>query len=77
MTTDQLRKALAELNGQRDVAFHFATSPACTVMSAMLLPDEDDHLVKLTDGKHVFIIDAEPVSWIQIGPPASIKSVTP
>ncbi|MFU8830181.1 MAG: hypothetical protein ACNA8P_12210 [Phycisphaerales bacterium] len=68
MTTDQLRKALAECNGQRDVEFAFTHStPHCTVRNAMLLPDEDDHLVKLTDGKHVQIIDAEKVAWIRIG----------
>ncbi len=33
----------------------------------MLLPDEPDHLVKLTDGKHVYIIDSANVAWIKIG----------
>jgi len=68
MTNDQLRKALTECNGQRDVEFVFTEStPPCTVRHAMLVPDEDDHLIKLTDGKHVVIIDAGKVAWIKIG----------
>ena len=67
MTTDQLRQALKELDGQRDAAFSFESESACTVTNAMLVPDEADHLIKLTDGKHVFIIDAERVEWVRIG----------
>ena len=74
MTTDQLRNALRELNGERDLAVVFADvhSPltnisALEVKRAMLIPDEADHLVKVTDGKSVFIIDAERVAWIRIG----------
>ncbi len=67
MTTDQLRQALTELDGKRDAAFSFGASGACTVANAMLVPDEADHLIKLTDGKHVFILDAERVDWVRIG----------
>ncbi len=68
MTNETLRKALAELNGQRDVEIHFHSStPPCYVQNAMLLPDEDDHLAKLTDGKHVFVLDAEQLAWLKIG----------
>ena len=67
MTTDQLRQALKELDGKRDAAFSFGASGFCTVTNAMLVPDEADHLIKLTDGKHVFILDAERVDWIRIG----------
>ncbi len=68
MTNDQLRKALTECNGQRDVEFAFTgATPPCTVKHAMLVPDEDDHLIKLTDGKHVVILDAERVAWLRIG----------
>jgi len=74
MTTDQLRQALRELNGERDliVAFAGIDSPIMgisnlEVKKAMLIPDEADHLVKVTDGKSVFIIDAERVAWIRIG----------
>lgn len=68
MTNDTLRKALSELNGQRDAELHFSNNtPPCAVQNAMLLPDEDDHLVKLTDGKHVFIIDAQHLAWLKIG----------
>ncbi len=74
MTTDQLRQALRELNGERDLTITFAEIPApvpgiCNleVKRAMLIPDEQDHLVKVTDGKSIFIIDAERVAWIRIG----------
>lgn len=67
MTSDQLRLAFKELNGQRDAVVHFVHAEKCVVHNAMLLPDEPDHLVKLTDGKSVFIIDAEHVDWIRIG----------
>lgn len=74
MTTDQLRQALRELNGERDLtlAFTDVSSPipgvsSLEVRKAMLIPDEQDHLVKVTDGKSIFIIDAERVAWIRIG----------
>lgn len=74
MTPDQLRTALRELNGERDlgIAFGGVLSPVpgvstLEVKKAMLIPDEADHLVKVTDGKSVFIIDAERVAWIRIG----------
>ena len=67
MTTDQLRKALSELNAKRDAAFYFNRAEMCLIPNAMLLPDEADHLVKLTDGKHIYIIDDEQISWVRIG----------
>ena len=74
MTTDQLRQALRELNGERDLTVAFAgiDSPIpgisnLEVKKAMLIPDEADHLVKVTDGKSVFILDADRVAWIRIG----------
>lgn len=67
MNSDQFRQALRELNGKRDAVFYFAASEPCVVPNAMLLPDEPDHLVKLTDGKHIYIIDAANVEWIRIG----------
>ena len=67
MTNDQLRQALKELNNERDATFAFAGAEDCVVPNAMLIPDEADHLVKVTDGAHVYIIDAERVAWIRIG----------
>ncbi len=71
MTPDQLRTALKELNGERDCIFAFDSMPShestLTVHNAMLIPDEPDHLVKVTDGKSVFIIDSPRVAWIRIG----------
>jgi hypothetical protein len=76
MTPTQLRTALRELNGERDLTLAFtgifpATSSTGTVLlevrNAMLIPDEADHLVKVTDGKAVFVLDAERVAWARIG----------
>jgi hypothetical protein len=73
MTNDQLRQALRELNGERTLSVamadvHTAVGMASfAVKHAMLIPDEEDHLVKVTDGKSIFIIDAERVAWMQIG----------
>jgi hypothetical protein len=71
MTPDQLRKALRELNGERDAIFAFVglanDSAHLTVHGAMLIPDEPDHLVKVTDGQNVYIIDSERVAWVRIG----------
>lgn len=71
MTPDQLRTALKELNGERDCTFAFGTMPShestLVVHGAMLIPDEPDHLVKVTDGKSVYIVDADRIIWIRIG----------
>ena len=71
MTPEQLRQSLRELDGTRDITFGFAGMPShesvLTVHKAMLIPDEPDHLVKVTDGKSVFIINSAHVDWIKIG----------
>lgn len=72
MTPDQLRTALRDLNAQRTVQFAFAHMGSTDafylrVTNAMLVPAEADQLIKLTDGKKEYIIDAERVAWIEIG----------
>ncbi len=70
MQLEQLRQALGELNGERAAVFAFAgTAEQCaslTVPNAMLIPDEGDALVKVTDGKSIYILHAERVMWIRI-----------
>ncbi|MBL8876914.1 MAG: hypothetical protein JNM86_14045 [Phycisphaerae bacterium] len=73
MTSDQLRQALRELNGERDLIVVFADVPSpvpglasLEVKKAMLIPDEADHLIKVTDGKSIIILDAERVAWLRI-----------
>lgn len=70
MTSDQLRQALAECQGKRDVHLCFAEVPDAgahlSITAAMIVPDEDDHLVKLTDGRSEYVIDAERVAWVRI-----------
>lgn len=68
MTPDQLRQALTELSGDRAACFSFGSAEATLIVhSAMLVPDEPDHLIKLTDGASIYIIDAERVAWVRIG----------
>jgi hypothetical protein len=70
MSPDQLRTALKELNGERDCTIAFSDmnehASLLQVHSAMLIPDEPDHLVKVTDGKNIFLVDAERVAWVRI-----------
>ena len=67
MTSDQLRKVLGELDGQRDLRIVFERSRDCIISSALLIPEEEDSMIKVTDGTRVFIIDAHRVAWLAIG----------
>jgi len=67
MTTDKLRLAFSELNGQRDLRIEFDHASSCIVKRAMLIPCEADGLVKVTDGSHVYIVDSVRVAWVEIG----------
>ena len=69
ITTEQLRTALADLNGQRDVRFVFEHAEPCIVGRALTVPAEEDRIVKLTDGTREFLIDAQRVAWVEISPP--------
>lgn len=73
MTNDQLRQALRELNGERRLGLAFVNVhssnhalAALEVKNAMLIPAEADNLVKVTDGRSVFIIEAAHVAWLSI-----------
>ena len=67
MTHERLRLAFSELNGQRDLRIEFDHAPSCIVKKAMLIPCVADGLAKVTDGSHVYIVDAERVAWVEIG----------
>jgi hypothetical protein len=67
MTSDQLRTALADLNGQRDVRITFDHADTCVVKNALLVPAEEDRIVKLTDGSREYLVDAQRVAWVEIG----------
>ena len=67
ISSEQLRVALGELNGQRNVRIEFQNVESCMISNAMLVPEEPDNLVKLTDGSHEYLIDAERVVWVEIG----------
>ena len=71
MNHNQLRQAFKELNGERTVQIAFAKMPesssVLTISKAMLIPEETDKLVKVTDGKSVYIIEADRIAYIRIG----------
>ena len=67
MDATQLRKALSELNGQRDLRIEFATAHVLSLRRAFLSPPESAGLVKVSDGQKVFVLDAERVVWMEIG----------
>ncbi len=67
MNPSTLRLAFRELNGQRDLRIEFDHASSCIVKKAMLIPEELDGLVKVTDGSHVYIVDADRVAWVEIG----------
>ncbi|HRP62739.1 MAG TPA: hypothetical protein PK400_05550 [Phycisphaerales bacterium] len=67
MTPEQIRTALADLNGQRAVRVHFDHADDCKVQGALLVPMEADNIVKLTDGQREYLLDAERIAWIEIG----------
>ena len=50
-----------------NLRIEFAQAPACIVKKALLIPEEADGLVKVTDGSHVYIVDSQRVAWIEIG----------
>jgi len=68
MTPEQLRTALKDLRGDRTTRFIFEScSEMLCVNNAFLVPVEADNLVKLTDGKKEYVIDAQRITWIEIG----------
>ncbi len=71
MQHDQVRTALADLNGIRDVRVRFESAGDCLIRNALLVPVEDDGLIKLTDGATEYVLNADRIVWIEIGPPAA------
>ncbi|MGP1273389.1 MAG: hypothetical protein ACTS22_08635 [Phycisphaerales bacterium] len=71
MTNHQLRQALTDLTGRRDVLIAFTNldgaASLLTINNAMLIPDEGDDLIKLTDGRSEYVIEAAAVAWVRIG----------
>ena len=55
MNADQLRTAFSSLNG-RDLRIEFEGAETLLVRNAMLIPSEQDDLLKVTDGSHEYII---------------------
>lgn len=69
MQVDALRTAFARLDGQRAVRFVFSAGHSLTVEKALVIPVEEDGLLKLTDGDRELIVDADSIAWIEIDLP--------
>jgi len=67
LTPEQIRSALSDLNGQRDVHVEFDHGSSCVVPRALLVPAEEDNILKLTDGTREFLLDVDRIAWVQIG----------
>ncbi|MEO0512449.1 MAG: hypothetical protein AAF108_06075 [Planctomycetota bacterium] len=71
MTPSQLRQSLANLTGQRDALIAFTgmdgAASLLSINNAMLIPEEGDELIKLTDGRSEYIIDPDRVAWLRVG----------
>lgn len=68
MTPEQLRTALTGLKGDRTTRIMFEScAEMLCVTNAFLVPVESDNLIKLTDGKKEYVIDAQRIAWIEIG----------
>ena len=76
MTTEQLRTALSDLNGRRDVRIEFDQADTLVVQNALLVPAEEDRIVKLTDGMREYLLDAQRVAWVEIGIPFQAQTAT-
>lgn len=67
LSPEQIRTALGDLNGQRDVRVEFEHADPCVVSRALLVPAEADNIVKLTDGNCEYLLDAGRIAWVRIG----------
>ncbi len=67
LTPEQIRSALGDLNGQRDVRVEFDHGTHCVIHRALLVPAEEDNIVKLTDGTREYLLDADRIAWVEIG----------
>ena len=71
MDNDHLRLAFRSLNGLRDLRVRFDSADDCLIQNALLVPAEEDGLIKLTDGSTEYMLDTDRISWIEIRPPAA------
>lgn len=70
LQASHLQSALLALDGSRDVRLVLEGCDDCVVARALLVPAEDDGILKLTDGTREVLIDAGRVIRAEIGPPA-------
>lgn len=71
MKVDALRAAFARLDGKTAVRFVFGAGHSLAVEKALVIPVEEDGLLKLTDGDREFIVDVDSIAWIEIDLPKS------
>ena len=70
MLADELRAAFSRLDGQRAVRITFTAGVSLEVKKALVIPVEDDGLLKLTDGEREYVVNPGRVAWIEIELPS-------
>ena len=71
MLADELRAAFKRLDGQRAVRISFSAGITLEVSKALLIPIEDDGLLKLTDGEREYLVNPGGVAWVEIELPST------
>ena len=71
MLADELRVAFKRLDGQKAVRINFTAGITLEVTKALLIPVEDDGLLKLTDGEREYVVNPGGVAWIEIELPSA------
>lgn len=70
MLADELRAAFSRLDGQRAVRITFSAGATLEVVKALVIPVEDDGLLKLTDGEREYVVNSGHVAWVEIELPS-------
>ncbi|MEC8319774.1 MAG: hypothetical protein VX726_05865 [Planctomycetota bacterium] len=71
MLVEELRTAFATLDGNRAVRISFAAGASLEIEKALLIPVEDDGLLKLTDGEREYLVNPGGIAWIEIQLPGT------
>ena len=71
MLVDELRVAFKRLDGKKAVRINFSAGISLEVTKALLIPVEEDGLLKLTDGEREYVVNPGGVAWIEIELPSA------
>ena len=71
MLANELRVAFKRLDGKKAVRINFSAGISLEVTKALLIPVEEDGLLKLTDGEREYVVNPGGVAWIEIELPSA------